>query len=86
MKVAKITAIYKGKGSMSDLKNDRGIFLVTTYRSIIMKLLYNEKVQQIENNMSDSQIGARRNKNIRNHTWILNGIINETLKTMKYWM
>ena len=34
----------------------------------------------LDENMSDSQVGARKNKNIRNHTWILNGVINEVLK------
>ena len=43
MKIANIASIYKGKGSMSDLKNERGIFLVSIYRAIIMKLLYNDK-------------------------------------------
>ena len=80
MKIANISSIYKGKGSMNDLKNERGIFLVSIYRSILMKLLYNEKREIIDENMSDSQVGARKNKNIRNHTWILNGVINEVLK------
>ena len=81
MKVANISAIYKGKGSMNDLKNERGIFLVSIYRSILIKLLYNDNRTIIDENMSDSQVGARRNKNIRNHTWILNGVINEVLKS-----
>ena len=33
--------------------------------------------------MSDSNIGARKRKNIRNHIFILNGIINETLNNKK---
>ena len=82
MKIADIASIYKGKGSMNDLKK-RGIFLVSIYRSVLMKLVYNDKMEILDKNMSDSQVGARKNKNIRNHTWILNGIINEVLK-MKY--
>ena len=81
MKIANISAIYKGKGPMNDLKNERGIFLVSIYRSILMKLLYNDNRKIIDENMSDSQVGARRNKNIRNHTWVLNGVINEVLKS-----
>ena len=80
MKMADIASIYKGKGSMNDLKNERGIFIVSIYRSILMKLLYNDKMEILDKNMSDSQVGARKNKNIRNHTWILNGVINEVLK------
>ena len=40
---ADITTIYKGKGEKSNLENDRGIFLVTTFRSILMKLIYRDK-------------------------------------------
>ena len=80
MKIANIASIYKGGGSMSDLKNERGIFLVSIYRAIIMKLQYNDKMKIIDKSMSDSQVGARANKNIRNHTWIINGVINEVLK------
>ena len=36
---ADVTTIYKGKGEKFDLENDRGIFLVTTFRSILMKLI-----------------------------------------------
>ena len=37
---ANITSLYKGKGDKLDLSNDRGIFLVTIFRSILMKLIY----------------------------------------------
>ena len=80
MKIADIASIYKGKGSMNDLKNERGIFLVSIYRSVLMKLVYNDKMEILDKNMSDSQVGARKNKNIGNHTWILNDIINKVLK------
>ena len=75
--------IYKGKGEKSSLENDRGIFLVTTFRTILMKLIYRDKYEIIESNMSDSQIGGRKRKNVRNHTWILNGIICDVLSTKK---
>ena len=81
MKVANISAIYKGKGPMNDLKNESWIFLVSIYRAILMKLLYNDCRKIIEKDMSDSQVGAIINKSIRNHTWVLNGVINEVLKS-----
>ena len=76
---ADITTIYKGKGSKFDLENERGIFLVTTFRSILMKLIYLDKYKTIDDNMSDSQVGGRKGKNVRNHVWIVHGIINEVL-------
>ena len=48
-----------------------------------MKMIYNEEYPGIDRNMSDSNIGARKMKNIRNHIFILNGIINEAIKNGK---
>ena len=79
MKVADISAIYKGKGSKNDLNNERGIFIVSTFRAILMKLLYNDKIGTIENHMSTSQVGGRKNTNVRNHVWVLNGVIQDVL-------
>ena len=79
MRKADVTTIYKGKGEKSDLKNDRGIFIVTVFRSILMKLIYNDKYEEIDDSMSDSQVGARKRKSIRNHVWIINGVIIDVL-------
>ena len=62
-----------------DLTNDRGIFLVNVFRSIIMKMVYQDKYEIIDENMSDSNVGARKNKNIRNHLFVINGVINDVL-------
>ena len=58
---ADVTTIYKGKGDKFNLENDRGIFLVSTFRSIMMKLIYIDKYSIIDENMSDSQVGGRKN-------------------------
>ena len=42
-----------------------------------MKLIYNDS------NMSDSNVGARRNKDIRNHIFVINGIICDVLSSNK---
>ena len=83
MKIADITALYKGKGSKNDLKNERGIFIVSTYRSILMKLLMTDKQETIEEHMSSSQVGGRKDMNIRNHIWVANAIIHDVLKSKK---
>ena len=81
MEWVNIVSIYKGKGEKSDLKNDRGIFTVNLLRTILMKLIYKDKYPVVDESMSDSQIGARKRKNIRNHIFVLNGIINEAIQT-----
>ena len=67
MEIAYSVSIYKGKGEKIDLQNDRGIFIVIILRSILMKLVYGDKYEMVDKNMSDSNVGARKLKNIRNH-------------------
>ena len=62
MEYANIVKIYKGKGSKMNLENDRGIFIVNVFRSILMKMVYHDKYSIVDKNMSDSNIGARRGK------------------------
>ena len=83
MEWANITSLYKGKGDRLDLANDRGIFIVSIIRSIVMKLIYNDKYDKIDENMSDSNVGARKGKNIRNHIFVLNGIVHDALHNKK---
>ena len=80
MAYADITSIFKLKGSRMLLSNDRGIFILGVLRKILDKLLYLEKYPGLESNMSDSNIGARRNKNVRNHLFIVYGVINSVLR------
>ena len=72
--LSNITTIYK-KGSKLDLDNDRGIFIITTMKRIIDKLMYNDSYEDLDENMSDSNIGGRKNRNIKNHLMIIYGII-----------
>ena len=80
MEWANIISIYKGKGDKLDLNNDRGIFIVNIFRSILMKLVYNDKYPTVDSNMSDSNVGARRGKGVRNHLFIVHGVINEVIQ------
>ena len=45
-----------------------------------MRLIYNSKYYNIDKNISDSQMGARKGKGCKSNIWIINGIIHETLK------
>ena len=47
--------------------------------SILQKLIYQDNYEEIDNNLSDSNVGARKRKNIRNHNFI--GIIHHTVTT-----
>ena len=45
----------------------------------MMKLIYKDEYETVDESMSDSNIGARKFKNIRNHIFIINAVINEVL-------
>ena len=72
-----ITPIFKGKGSRADPENDRGVFNCTILNSIFQKLILQSNYQQIDDNLTDSNVGSRKNKNIRNNTFIVNAVILE---------
>ena len=64
---------------MNDLDSDRGIFLVSLFRTILMKIIYKQKYPVVDRSMSDSNIGARKQKNIRNHIFVVNSIIHDVM-------
>ena len=77
---ANISSFWKKKGDRSDLDNDRGIFNVTKIQSIMDRIIYNDIYGTIDNSMSCSNIGARKNRSINDHLFVINGIFNDVLK------
>ena len=80
VELTNITSIFKNRGSKQDLDNDRGIFSVTCVRSIIDKLIYNDYYPTIDSNMSDSNVGGRQNRSIRDNLFIVYGILNNAIQ------
>ena len=72
-----ISSIFKQKGSKDDLNNDRGVFNVVKLRSILDRLSYNENYGLIDENMTCSNISGRKNRNIRDHLFVINAILND---------
>ena len=79
LQVANITTISKKNGSKFDMDGERGIFILSVFRKIFDRLLFNDKYHHIEESMSDSNIGARKNQSIKNHLFVLYGVINYVL-------
>ena len=75
-----ITAIPKKSKSLLELESERGIFLVPKLRVILSKLIYNSIIDTIEDNLSTSNIGNRRNKSPRDHLFVVYAVINETVQ------
>ena len=83
IKYCNITSLYKNKGSKKEFENYRGIFRVVILRSIMDKLIYNDKYPIIDSNLTDSNVGARQNRNIRDNIFVVNAVTNETIRKKK---
>ena len=60
----------------NDFDNFRGIFRVNILRSILDRLIYNDEYATIDANLSDSNVGARKGRNIRDDIFIMKAITN----------
>ena len=78
--LANISSIFKSKGSRFSIESERGIFILPLVKKLFDKLIYQDKYPSIDEKMSDSNIGARRGKNIKNHLFIIYGIINSVIQ------
>ena len=76
MQLCNITSIYKNKGQRKKYGSYRGIFRVTVLRNILDRLIYNDMYQTMDDNLSDSNVGNRRGRNIRDNLFVLNAVLN----------
>ena len=72
-----ITSFHKNKGPKNDLSNDRGVFNVAKIRSVLDKVLYKDTYNIIDKNLSCSNVGGRKGRNIRDHLFVIYGIVND---------
>ena len=80
LKFANISSFYKGKGAKNDMENERGVFRIVILRYILDKLIYNDEYENVDNNLTDCNVGSRKNRNIRDNLFILNAIINSVIQ------
>ena len=52
--------IWKKKGKQNEYDCYRGIFRVNIFRGILDRLIYNDEYSNIDSNLSDSNVGARK--------------------------
>ena len=77
MKSMIITSLYKQKGLKADFANQRGLFNLVKVRSIMDKMIYEDCYPLIEKELSCSNIGGRKGRNIRDHLFVLYSVMNE---------
>ena len=70
MKNTHISTIPKA-GSKFVLKNERGIFVLSAVRTLLMRLLYNTNYETINSHMSDSNVGGRQNMSSIRHLFAM---------------
>ena len=70
-----ISSIHKKK-SKRDFENYRGIFRVQILRSILDRLMYNDCYYTIDNNITDGNVGARKQRSVRDNIFVISAIIN----------
>ena len=79
LRLCNITSIYKHKGSHKDLNNYRGVFRVSVIRNILDRLVYNDTYHTIDENITDQNVGARKDRNIRDNIFILGAVVNSVI-------
>ena len=80
LELCNITSIFKRKGNISDFRQYRGILRVLVFRSILERLIYNDKYYTIDDNLTDANVGARKHRNIRDNLFVVNAILNSVKK------
>ena len=79
LEIYDISAIYKNKGNRNDFEFYRGIFRVPIFRTILDRLIYNDEYEEIDEALTDSNVGARKGRNIRDNIFVLNAVTNSII-------
>ena len=73
-----ITSLYKKK-SRKDFNNYRGVFRVQILRSILDRLTYNDEYYEIDDSITDGNVGARKQRSVRDNIFVISAITNSVL-------
>ena len=82
LRTCNITSIFK-KGARNSFNNYRGIFRVTIIRSILNRLVYNDIYPVVDSNLTDSNVGSRKGRNVRDNLFVLHATIIQSKKERK---
>ena len=78
MTICNVTNIYKNKGDKTSFDSHRGVFRTTSLRNIMDKLIYNDEYHTVDSNLTDSNVGSRKNRNIRDNLFVIYAIMNNS--------
>ena len=68
MKIVNIAMVPKsGKTNSQSISKQRGQFILSIFRSLLMKIPLKDEYKMIDEFMSDSNVGGRRGRKIQDH-------------------
>ena len=70
---------YIRKKEKNDFENYRGVFRVSVLRSILDRLLYIDSYETIDSNLTDGNVGARKERSVRDNIFVISAITNSVL-------
>ena len=79
LQLCNITSIWKRKGQRNTFDSYRGVFRVCVFRNILDRLIYNDEYHNVDSNLTDCNVGSRKNRNIRDHIFVINAILNSVI-------
>ena len=75
-----ITSLYIKKGSVKDLNNFSGFLRTPIFRKVLDKLIFNDVYELLDENFTDSNVGGRKRRNIRDNIFVINAKMNSVRK------
>ena len=83
MTISNIVNVWKKKGDKMNIDSYSGIFIINIFKSFILKLIYKDKAKTINSHISEFPIGGRKGRNIMDHFFVVNGLIQDILSSVK---
>ena len=79
LELCNISSIWKRKGKRNTFDSYRGVFRVCVFRNILDRLIYNDEYSNVDSNLTDCNVGSRKFRNIRDHIFVMNAILNSVV-------
>ena len=81
--VCNVTNLFKNKGLKKHFDSYRGIFRTPVLRNILYKLIYDDEYENIDENLTNCNVGSRKRRNIRDNLFVVNAIANASKQNPK---
>ena len=80
LQLCNILSIWKQKSPRNSFDSCRGVFRVC-FRNILDRLIYKHEYHKVDSKLTDCNVGSRKQRNIRDHIFVMNAVMNSVKKT-----